>query len=345
MRPSLSLEPFEITGIGSLPHRDPEEAVRFIFRYLEKIPHWPQLPKRDKKEEMTRQFLEGMPGIREEEDRIWIEPPSEAPEEWERFYEELQKEDLSPFGISPERAMGFYAFLEGLKGKKVSFVKGQIIGPFTLGFSLKDKKGRFAFYDEEIREMIVKALNRKAKWQVRKLKEVKPDVEVILFFDEPALVGLGTPQISIGSEKVIRALKETKEGLEAFCGIHICGNTEWPLILRAGFEVVSLDAYLYGDSFLTWAKEIKDFLESGGIIAWGIVPTDREILKREDPDKIVRKLEGILSKLQKEGLKEGLLRRALLTPSCGTGTLEEEEAKRVYKFLYQVSHRFKNLTK
>jgi len=336
MRPSLSLEPFEITGIGSLPHRDPEEAVRFVFRYLERIPHWPQLPKRDKKEEMTRQFLEGMPGIREEEERIWIDPPGDAPEEWERFYQDLQKEDISPFGISPERAMGFYAFLEGLREKRLGFVKGQVIGPVTLSFSLKDKKGGFAFYDEEIREMIVKALNMKAKWQIRKLKEMRPDLGVILFFDEPGLVGWGTPQISASSAEITSVLKEVKEGLEAFCGIHICGNTEWPLILRADFDVVSLDAYLYGDSFLTWVEEIEEFLQRGGIIAWGIVPTDREILKKEDPEGIIRKLENLLLKLQKEGLSEGLLKRALLTPACGTGTLEEEEAKRVYETLCQV---------
>jgi len=336
MRPFLFLEPFEITGIGSLPHRDPEEAVRFVFRYLERVPHWPQLPKRDKKEEMIRQFLEGMPGIREEDEKIWIVTPSDAPEEWERFYQDLQKEDLFPFGINPERAMGFYAFLESLKEKNFSFVKGQVVGPVTLGFSLKDMKGRFAFYDEEIREMIAKTLNMKAKWQVRKLKEIRPDLEVILFFDEPGLVGWGTPQISASSAEITAVLKEVKEGLEAFCGIHICGNTEWPLILRANFDVVSLDAYLYGGSFLTWVEEIKEFLQRGGIIAWGIVPTDREILKKEDPDGITRKLEKILLKLQKEGLSEGFLKRALLTPACGTGTLTEEEATRVYEILYRV---------
>ena len=44
------------TGIGSLPHQDPEEAVRLVLEVFPEFPFWPQLPRRSLEERMTRQF-------------------------------------------------------------------------------------------------------------------------------------------------------------------------------------------------------------------------------------------------------------------------------------------------
>lgn len=42
----------QVTGIGSLPHRDAEEAVRFVAEQSPAIPFWPQLPQRSDDEMM-----------------------------------------------------------------------------------------------------------------------------------------------------------------------------------------------------------------------------------------------------------------------------------------------------
>lgn len=335
MRPYRSLRPapFELTAIGSLPHREAGEAVRFVLEHLPVIPHWPQLPQRSPLEDMVHQFLEGMPGLREDPQGLWVETEGG---EWEAFYEAVESRDLSRFAMSPERAKGFYAFLELLPRPAPPFLKGQVTGPVTLGFCLKDSKGRYAFYDDQIHHALVELLKAKARWQVDRFKEVHPEGTPILFFDEPALAGYGTPQMSFSKERALETFRELKEGLEALVGIHVCANTDWPMVLEAGFDIVSLDAYDYSDSFLLWLDPLGEFLEKGGIVAWGVVPTRREALSAEDALGVVKRLEGIWERLLREGIREEFLRQALITPSCGTGTLAVEEAERVYRLLKEV---------
>jgi len=336
MRPlgSLGLEPFEITGIGSLPHLSPEEAVDFVLEHLPRMPHWPQLPKRSKMEEMTRQFLEGMPGIREEGGKIWIEGPEDAPEEWEVYTEVSASGDLRAFAIGEERAKGFHAFLMRLKEYRPPFLKGQLIGPLTLGFTLRDKEGRYAFYDQTLREMLVKVLNLKAKWQLKCLKDVHPNAKVFLFFDEPSLGAIGTPAMSFSKEELFRCYTDLLEGIEAVKGIHVCANTDWSLLLGTGFDLLSFDCYSFGENLLLWKDSLKAFLEEGRGIAWGIVPTDPHVVGTIR----ARELAGLLLKYVGE-LRlfcEFSLSQFLITPSCGLGTLEVSLAQSVYRTLSEV---------
>ncbi len=45
------------TGIGSLPHLDADTAVALVKRYFPAVPHWPQLPKANRREYFTYQNL------------------------------------------------------------------------------------------------------------------------------------------------------------------------------------------------------------------------------------------------------------------------------------------------
>jgi len=55
--------PFVATGIGSLPHKDPDKAAGWIVENIVDIPFWPQLPKRSYLENMYVQFAENLPGV------------------------------------------------------------------------------------------------------------------------------------------------------------------------------------------------------------------------------------------------------------------------------------------
>lgn len=47
----------QVTGIGSLPHRDANDAIRFVAEHSPTIPFWPQLPQRSDDEMMLPQML------------------------------------------------------------------------------------------------------------------------------------------------------------------------------------------------------------------------------------------------------------------------------------------------
>ncbi len=324
---------FEATAIGSLPYRDPQRACELIFHCLPVIPHWPQLPVRDPKEGMVRQFLEGMPGVVETEEGGFLRPPHEVPGEWEAFYEAWQEGRLEAFAIGQERAAGLHTFLRLVGQISPPFVKGQVTGPVTMGFSLKDSEGRAAFYDDELREMIVAHVCMKARWQQRALKEAAPEAETIIFFDEPALAGYGSVYMNVDREAILRALRGAMEGVEGLRGVHVCANTDWPLILEVGYDIVNFDAYGYLEEFLLWGEEIKKFLSRGGLIAWGMVPTRADDLGRVEPEELLSALKRGLRSLGEAGVGEELLHRSLITPSCGAGSLDEDQAARAYRLL------------
>lgn len=83
------------TGIGSLPHESPEEALDLIRRTCPEVPYWPQLPRRSSLESMYVQFSTGLPGSVWADGRIVVDvgsPDSRFAEQAAQFYERYMKE-------------------------------------------------------------------------------------------------------------------------------------------------------------------------------------------------------------------------------------------------------------
>lgn len=100
---------------------------------------------------------------------------------------------------------------------------------------------------------------------------------------------------------------------------------------------MNFDAYEFMDKYPTYWREIKAFLDRGGYLAWGIVPTSSKIAGVSSND-LVKKLEEGIAFLVNKGLSRTLIKeRSLITPSCGTGTLTIEEAERVMSLTYRLS--------
>ena len=80
-------------------------------------------------------------------------------------------------------------------------------------------------------------------------------------------------------------------------------------------------------------------------MGWGIVPTlDREAAATETVPSLLLRFEKGIDQLVSKGFdRELLLRRALITPSCGAGgVLTEELAERVLDLLCQLSTMLRN---
>jgi methionine synthase II (cobalamin-independent) len=329
---------FLATGVGSLPFTDPQEACGLIFHHVPEAPHWPQLPKLSPREGMIDQFLEGMPGVVEAGGKAYLRA-LEPYQEWEQFYQDYEESDLDAFAISKEHAQGLSAFLEEMEGREPSpYVKGQVTGPITLGLTLKEQGGTAAFFNPDLRDMLVKLVAMKARWQEETLKRLLPNAETIIFLDEPILSSYGSAFMNVGREEVITALREAIAPLQGLKGVHICGNTDWPMIMEADLDIIDFDAHYYLSSFLLYAEPLRGFLEGGGAVGWGIVPTDEEALKEEDASLLAARLTEGMDQLVKEGIPHELLsERSLITPSCGTGSLSEAGARQAYQMTAQVA--------
>jgi hypothetical protein len=102
-------------------------------------------------------------------------------------------------------------------------------------------------------------------------------------------------------------------------------------------DIISFDAYEFGDTISYYPRQVKDFLEKGGAIAWGIVPTSEKI-KEENPESLREKLEDRVDNLARKGIEKELIwEQCLLTPSCGTGSLTEDLSAEIFEKLALLS--------
>ncbi len=330
--------PFSTTGIGSLPHLDADEACGLVLRSVD-IPFWPQLPKISFLESMIPQFSEGMPFVRINRERETIFVRRDESDELERFYEGYQEE--SRISISEDYARGFYSYLKAIRTRHFGALKGQITGPLTFTLGLKDSEGRLLYFDEELRQISLMLLQAKARWQIDQLKHFAD--EVIIFIDEPILSAIGsTAYLGVSAEETLRLLKETADAIKAsggIPGIHCCGNADWPLVIESGVQILNFDAYNYFDNFLIFHEEVTKFLEGGGYLAWGIIPTTDEIAK-ESPETIIDVFQERLDALSRHVPRNTLLSRSLLTPSCGAGSRTISEAVKAFQLLIRLKEEF-----
>ncbi len=351
-------ERFQANGlpllIGSLPMRNHEKALDLVMDYTPEIPLWVQLPVHPE-EGMIYQFMPGLPGFTVEGGKAFMDLGSPDYEnQLLAFYEEYMAVteggadlDESRFVLTPDTAQGFFIFMDrlGKTEQKPQAVKAQITGPITFATAVKDREGRAIFYDDQARDAAVKLLALKAQWQVRQLKKV--GVPVILFFDEPALAGYGSSEfISISREAIAQCFEEVFAAAHAegaLVGVHVCSNTDWSLILDSTAEIVSFDAYSFFDKFLLFSQQVKDFIQKGKHIAWGIVPTsETEDIDQETPESLAQKWEAQAKQMEDLGLSRSeVLAQTFITPSCGTGSMDLDHATRVLHLTRAVSDKLR----
>lgn len=326
-----------VTAIGSMPHKDVDYVVRLILeQFKDDIPFWPQLVNLGFKENMYAQFAEGLPNIIIEADKLFFEIKDGIKSD--SFFENM--DNLAYFRISECFACGLYKFIACLKkeGLKFDYLKGQITGPITFGLKVTDQHFRSSIYNEELAEIIKIHLSKKALWEIDKLKDFCN--QVIIFMDEPYLSSVGSAYVQIDKEVVVENLnyiiKEIKD-TGALSGIHCCANTDWAMLLETDVDMVSFDAYAYFEEFSLYLKELKDFLDRGGIIAYGIVPASEKI-QDETAASLFKKLNEAFRTLINAGLdEEKILNHFILTPSCGLGSLGEDLAEKILQTNHQLS--------
>lgn len=332
------IKPYSTTGIGSLPHLVPEEACGLILETFD-IPFWPQLPRLSFLEWMIPQYSEGMPFINIDRDAENIFVSRNESDELERFYETCGAQ--ARIAISDDHARGLHVFLRMVRGRHFGFIKGQITGPMTFTLGLKDREGRLIYFDEELRQVSLMLLQAKARWQIDQLRPHSENV--FIFIDEPILSALGSSTyLSVSREETLRLLSDTVAAIKeagGIPGIHCCANADWVLAIESGVKVISFDAYHYFENLSIYHNEIRAFLESGGYLAWGIVPTTDEIGK-ETPESVIQKFDSRLKALSAHIPHHILASQTILTPSCGTGSRSVEETIKIFQLLIRLKEAF-----
>ena len=344
---------FLSTAIGSMPFEDPDCAVGVSLASMD-APIWPQLPKLGLQEQMEVQYSENVPCavVEYEKNRMYFKTDVDYSEKFAEFYEAYMAasdpdsgtKDFSSMAISEKYSKGIYALLKTLKAKgKMPWLKVQSTGPITFALSITDENKRAMYYNEEFRDVITKAVCMKSRWQIQQFKPFAENI--ICFIDEPILSAFGSSTyVSVKREDVVSILSEVIEAVHAegaIAGIHCCGNTEWSILVDAGVDIVNFDAFEYGDTIAIYADSVKRHLEKGGVLAWGVVPTSEKI-REQSAESLEKQLEKVMDNLASKGIAKNLIiDQAMITPSCGTGSLAVSDAEKVFSLMAELTKRMK----
>jgi hypothetical protein len=300
---------------------------------------------------MEFQYAEGMPAVvvDRRDGLMYFNTASDCLDAFTAFYLTFMAATESPSGIrdfssmaiSPEFSQGIYALENRLSSErnKRPYIKVQTTGPCSFALTLTDENKRAIYYNEEFRDVIIKALGMKCRWQIQKFKPFGE--QILCFIDEPVLFAFGSSAyVSVKREGVVAHLKEVIEAVHAeggLAGIHCCGSTEWSMFTDAGVDILSFDAFGFGETIAMYPQAIGNLLEHGGAIAWGVVPASPAI-QQQTPEKLVRHFEKVVDNLARKGIdKQLILEQAIITPTCGTGSLRVSDAEKVLQMLRAVS--------
>jgi len=334
-----------------MPFADKDYAIGVSLDCLD-APIWPQLSKYGLYEQMEIQYSESIPCavIDEEKGRMFFQTDGDYSEAFGEFYEKWSEAEeagsnLDFMAITEDYSKGLHALFNKLEadGKKLPWLKVQTTGPCSFALTIVDENKRAIYYNEEFRDVIVKALGLKCRWQIQKFKPFCENI--ICFIDEPILSAFGSSTyVSVSREEVVAILGEVieevhKEG--GLAGIHCCGNTEWSILIDAGVDIVNFDAFNFGETIAMYPEHVKKHLEAGKMLAWGVVPTSAAI-REQTAESLEAKLEAGMDNLASKGIDKTLIiAQAIITPSCGTGSLEVADAEAVFALTKELAARMK----
>jgi hypothetical protein len=309
------------TAIGSLPHRDAHAAAALTLRCLPELPAAPQLPFRSMREGVVAQWAGAVPGVTVRDDGA-IELTSEID----------PSGPLQPTFDAASHA-GLLTFLElaARQPRPPTRVKVQIAGPLTLGvaFVAAGMDIALAFpLGARIAQAWARAIAELVSAQL-------PGAALLCFLDEPALVLWRDTEGPIEREVATDLLSSALAACGGASGVHVCGPGDLRLALDAGPQVAQFDVAALD---LDDASALSRYLDGGGWIAWGAIPTHRPVGEQAQP--LWKALLDAWCELTRRGCDPVRLRgQALVAPACGLAGHGVSQAEHVMLLAREIGNR------
>ena len=264
------------TAMAVMPHKDVDKALEVALSV--DIPFWPQVPHYSYYEDMYVQASEHFPGILLNMEERTLRFSTD------KFLEELEEamshfDDPEYFDISNTYSVVYHRFLD-LDLAKRPAIRGQLEGPISFGFNVVDENDRPILFNDTVRLVMLDFMARRVNVQLKRLKEKNPNA--FMYIDEPGLQFLWSAMSGYGDQAAREDMDSFFTMIERPRGVHLCGNPDWDFLLGMDLDILSLDIYTNNEIFVSYAKSVQRFLNRGGTLVWGIVPTNFEPFEKED---------------------------------------------------------------
>ena len=176
-------------------------------------------------------------------------------------------------------------------------------------------------------------------WQIDRLKSA--GLPVLLFVDEPALCLEAPVTNAVSEEKRLNALAATLEGARvrgAYAGLHCCAARPFERMCRVKPDIISFDAHEGLERFFADWRAL-DFMQQGGTVAYGLVPTQPGVNAVDSATIFVRWLKAA----SLAGDPQKFAQRAMITATCGLGLLDTSAVAESFGVAHSVSRLIRSL--
>ncbi|MBW1730671.1 MAG: hypothetical protein JRH08_14225 [Deltaproteobacteria bacterium] len=326
------------TAMAVMPHTDVDRALEVALST--DIPFWPQLPLYSYYEDMYVQASEHFPGIVLDLEKRTLRFSME------KFIAEAEEamahfDDPEYFDISTTYSVVYHRFLHMDLSDRPA-IRGQLEGPISFGLNIVDQDDRPILFDDTVRPFMFEFMAKRINVQLERLKKRNPNA--FMFVDEPGLQFLFSAMSGYNDISAHAEMEMFFSMIDRPRGIHLCGNPDWDFLLSLDLDILSLDVYSNGEVFANYAASIKRFLDRGGILVWGMVPTNFEPFEKEDMDSLEQRLEEIWSKLAAKGIDtEFMVSKSLLSPAtcCLVNPDKEKTVEKAFEMIGKLSARLR----
>ena len=327
------------TAMAVMPHTDVSRALEMALSL--DVPFWPQLPNVSYYEDMYVQAAEHFPGIMLDVGKRTLRFSID------RFAEELEEtlarfEDPGYFDVSETYSAVYHRFLSlDLAGRPA--IRGQLEGPVSFGFNILDQDERPILFDDTVRPFMLEFMAKRLNVQLGRLK--CRNANAFMFVDEPGLQFLFSALAGYSDIKAKSDLDQFFDQVDRPRGIHLCGNPDWDFLLNLDLELLSMDIYTNAEIFSSYAASIRRFLDKGGLIVWGIVPTGMETFSQEDLPALIGRLESVWQALSRKGVdRDRLIAQGMLSPAtcCLVNPDREKTVERAFASVNRMSRQMRD---
>ena len=327
------------TAMAVMPHKDADRALELALSV--DIPFWPQLPHVSYYEDMYVQAAEHFPGIlldlKNQTLRFSMDNFINEFEDTMAHFDEPEY-----FDISRDYSVVYHKFLEMDLSDRPA-IRGQLEGPISFGLNVLDQDKRPILFEDTIRPFMFEFMSKRINVQLKRLQLMNPNA--FMFVDEPGLQFLFSALSGYDSTKAKSDMEQFFSVIQRPRGIHLCGNPDWDFLLHLDLDILSLDIYQNGEVFSSYWKSIKNFLDRGGVIVWGVVPTNFEPFEAENIRSLETRLTGVWDFLSAKGIdREFLLSRSLISPAtcCLVNPDGETTVEKAFAVVNELSHRLRD---
>ena len=326
------------TAMAVMPYKDVERALEIALSL--DVPFWPQLPLYSYFEDMYVQASEHFPGVLLDVGKRSLRFSMG------KFISEIDQvmahfEEPEYFDVSKTYSVVYHRFLDIDLSERPA-IRGQLEGPISFGFNVKDQDDRPILFNDTVRQFMLEFMAKRINVQLHRLKQMNSNA--FMFVDEPGLQCLFSGMTGYADQAARVDMENFFSLLERPRGIHLCGNPDWDFLLGLDLDILSLDVYTNGEVFIGYAPAIRRFLDRGGVLVWGVVPTNFEPFNNENIDSLEKRITDLWNLLSQKGIDlTFLLSRSLVSPAtcCLVNLDREKTVEKAFQIIKELSLRLR----